>query len=230
MHPGKGRTRRDRALRSFVRHELQSGNAIAVDTEGSAYVTGYTMSTDFPTLNAFQDNFAAGGKDVFVTKLDPSGTSLVYSTYLGGNGSDIGEGIVINNEGNAYLTGETTSTDFPIKNAFQEMRAEWNDAFITKLNSVGNALFYSTYLGGNDWDAGKKIAFDTQGNIYITGETRSTDFPIANAYQDSPGGESDAFVTKLNPSGSTLLYSTYLGGNDSEYSYGIARLVGGKAH
>ena len=191
-----------------------AGGRIAVDFAGNAYVTGSTNSTNFPTANAFQP-VLAGQRDAFVTKLNPAGSALIYSTYLGGSGLDFGFGIAVDSSGNAYVTGSTNSTDFPTANAFQAMNIG-NDAFVTKLNSAGSALLYSTFLGGSGSDGATGIAVDSSGNAYVTGSTSSTDFPTANAFQAAYGGDlSDAFVTKLNATGSALVYSTYLGGRGS---------------
>jgi len=155
-----------------------AGYGIAVDTAGNAYVTGVTYSTDFPTTTgAFQTTFGGGYGEAFVTKLNPTGTALVYSTYLGGTGSDIGGGIAVDTAGNAYVTGSTGSTFPTTAGAFQTTFGGVYDAFVTKLNPTGTALVYSTYLGGTGNDAGDGIAVDTAGNAYVTGFTESTDFP-----------------------------------------------------
>jgi pimeloyl-ACP methyl ester carboxylesterase len=149
---------------------------------------------------------------------------LVYSTYLGGNGTDYtwtGD-IAVDSIGNAYAAGLTLSTDFPTANALQATLKGSYDAFVTKLNAAGSALVYSTYLGGNAEDIGGGIAVDSTGNAYITGYTNSTDFPTANALQATLKGSYDAFVTKLNAAGSALVYSTYLGGNSIDTGYAIA--------
>jgi len=207
------------------------GEAIAVDSFGSAYVTGYTYSPDFPvTAGAFDTTRA--GLDAFVTKFTPDGASLVYSTFLGGAGREQGQGIAVDASGNAYVTGITESFDSPFTSAYEgfpvtsgafQTKGSY-DAFVTKLNSKGSALVYSTYLGGTAGvDRGWAIALDTANNAYITGDTASTNFPIANAIQGAyGGGPSDAFVTKLNASGSALLYSTFLGGNLFDEGRGIA--------
>ena len=197
------------------------GSSIVVDSSGSAYVTGVTSSTDFPTQNPFQMDPDQFGYDAFVTKLSPSGNSLVYSTYLGGNSEDVGLGIALDGSGSAYVTGYTYSTDFPIQNPFQ-MNQPGQDGFVTKLSPSGNSLVYSTYLGGNEEDfGGYSIAVDGSGSAYLTGQTESTDFPTQNPYQmDQPG--LDAFVTRLSPTGNSLLYSTYLGGNGNDSAWGIA--------
>jgi uncharacterized repeat protein (TIGR01451 family) len=196
------------------------GNGIAVDASGSAYVTGYTIATDFPTMGANQMDQAS--YDAFVTKLDPSGASLVYSTYLGGNSNDYGLGIAVDTSGSAYVTGSTDSTDFPTIGAYQTDQGT-TDAFVTKLDPSGASLAYSTYLGGNGDDLGDGIAVDASGSAYVTGYTLSPNFPTVGAYQTAQASHfHDVFVTKLDPSGASLAYSTYLGGSDSEFGYGIA--------
>ena len=199
------------------------GNSIAVDTLGNAYVVGDTSSTDFPTTpGAFQPGLVgpAGG---FVTKLNPLGTGLVYSTYLGGGtGGAAAFGIAIDTSGNAYVTGSTCSTDFPTTmGAFQPIFAgDFGacDAFVTKLNPTGSALVYSTYLGGTGQEIGRGIAVDTAGNAYVTGTTESADFPTTpgTIQRTFGGGLRDVFVSKLNPLGSGLVYSSYLGGSNLE--------------
>ena len=206
------------------------GYGIAVDVSGNAYVTGYTSSTNFPTQNPYQGT-KPGYYDAFITKLSSSGGTLSYSTYLGGSNRDYGYGIAVDNSGNAYVTGETNSRDFPTQNPYQETYGGDGDAFITKLSSSGNALAYSTYLGGSDIDGGTGIAVDDSGNAYVTGKTKSRwDFPTQNPYQETYGGDEDAFITKLSSSGSTLAYSTYLGGSSGDVGYGIAVDVSGNAY
>ncbi|HYC88664.1 MAG TPA: SBBP repeat-containing protein [Thermoanaerobaculia bacterium] len=196
--------------------------AIAVDTAGNAYVTGQTFSLDFPTANALQAA-SAGSAEAFVTKINAAGTALVYSTYLGGSGIDSGRGIAVDSAGNAYVAGQTTSTNFPTVNALQAIFAGADDTFVAKLNPAGSALVYSTYLGGSGYDAASDIAIDLAGNAYVAGVTNGTDFPTANAVQAASGGGSrDAFLTKINAAGSALVYSTYLGGSDRDEAGGVA--------
>ena len=192
------------------------GDSIAVDASGNAYVTGETSSTNFPTASPLQAAFG-GSSDAFVAKLNASGSALVYSTYLGGSFSDAGNGIAVDSSGNAYVTGETSSTNFPTVNPFQATYVSGGDAFVAKLNASGNALVYSTYLGGGGDDRGLGITVDSSGNGYVAGRTTSTNFPTANALQAAFGGTGDAFVAKLNASGSALVYSTYLGGSSSDF-------------
>jgi hypothetical protein len=167
-----------------------------VDGDGCAYVTGDTSSTDFPLKNAYQST-SEGASDVFITKFNAAGDELIYSTYLGGSGIDTGWSIVTDASGCAYITGFTESTDFPVKNAYQSAKAGGSDVFVTKLSAAGNALIYSTYLGGSDTDIGRGIAVDTGGRAYVTGYTQSANFPTQNPVQATLGGLSDAFVFKI---------------------------------
>jgi hypothetical protein len=174
------------------------GDGIAVDDRGNAYVAGNTTSTDFPTVNAVQPTFGGGNLDAFVAKLTPHGSQLLYSTYLGGSGDEFGNGIAVDDRGNAYVTGQTASTDFPTVNAVQPTFRGGNfDAFVTKLTRNGSQLLYSTYLGGSGGDFGTGIAVDDRGNAYVTAGTDSIDFPTVNAVQPTLGGGSDGFVAKL---------------------------------
>jgi hypothetical protein len=224
-----------------------TGDAIAVDAQGSAYVTGNTGSYVHADLNArpfpvspgaFQTNFTGGNSAVFVTKLTPTGNAIAYSTFLGGLGNnagstfgdaapdDLGLGIGVNSAGEAVITGRTESEKFPVLNAAQpNAGGGFSDAFVTKLNSMGTGLIFSTFLGG----AGEEnrtvgaIAVGTDGHVYLTGATNSTNFPVLNAIQPSYGGnpENEAFVTKLDGSGQRV-YSTYLGSSNFKRSFGIA--------
>jgi hypothetical protein len=209
------------------------GVGIAVDSAGNAYVTGYTASTDFPMMNPLQsDNTSVNGYDAFVAKLDPTGSALVYSTYLGGSADDDGLGIAVDGAGNAFVTGKTNSTDFPITpGAFQTKLGGSYDAFVTKIDPTGSTLVYSTYLGGRYEEddffghgVGGAIAVDSGGNAYVTGQTYSPDFPTTpGAFQTILNNSylgGNAFVTKIDPTGSTLVYSTYLGGVNTDWEDG----------
>jgi len=217
------------------------GYGIAVDSAGSAYVTGYTLSADFPTANPLQAicdgcNPTYGIGDAFITKLNSAGSALVYSTYLGGSGDDSGNGIAVDSSGNAYVTGYTDSTDFPTVNPLQATNKGAAEspyiptAFVAKLNSTGSALVYSTYLGGSDYDYGYGIAVDSVGDAYVSGRTASADFPTVNPLQGTKHGGYDVFVAKLNAAGSALVYSTYLGGSEDDFGYGIAVDSAGNAY
>jgi hypothetical protein len=208
----------------------ESGNGIAADSSGNAYVTGSTNSTDFPTMNPLQPTNGGGG-DSFVAKLNPSGSALIYSTYLGGSAADYGNAIAVDGSGNAYVTGQTSSTNFPTTaGAFQTTCGGFNDAFVTMLTSTGSTLAFSTYLGGSGTDIGQGVAVDGSGNAYVTGWTDSTDFPTMNPLQPIFGGNQDAFVTKVNPTGSALVYSTYLGGSGTDWGSGVAADSSGNAY
>jgi len=211
----------------------EMGYAIAVDGSGNAYVTGWTSSTDYDvTLGAFQTTYRDGG-DVFVTKLNATGTALVYSTYIGGSAFERGHGIAVDGSGNAYVTGSTWSTNYPVTpGAFQTTNGGGlGDVFVTKLNATGTALVYSTYIGGSYWDEGYAIAVDGGGNAYVTGYTKSTDYDVTpGAFQTTKGGRQDVFVTKLNETGTALVYSTYIGGSGYEVGYGIAVDGSGNAY
>jgi len=203
------------------------GKAIAVDASGSAYIAGQTFSSDFPTTaGAFKTSYSGAG-DAFIAKVSPGGTSLQYSTYLGGSGIDNAEGIAVDSSGNAYVTGQTYSADFPTAAAIQASNGgnQDSDAFVTEINSNGSALVYSTYLGGSSMDWGNGIAVDSSGKAYVTGFTRSVDFPLAGSLQTTCGGcpgFADAFVAELAPNGTALLHSTYLGGSGDDHATGIA--------
>jgi hypothetical protein len=210
----------------------EGGHALAVDGLGSAYLTGVTVgSADFPTQSPYQPT-SAGLSDTFATKFSPDGSALTYSTYLGGNQLDYGQGIVVDVAGNAYLGGYTESPNFPItSSAYQTYRAGPSDVFITKFSASGTALAYSTYLGGSSWEGtlnGFGIAVDNGGNAYVASYTESPDFPLVNPFQPTRNGF-DAFVTKLNASGSSLAYSTYLGGK-TNHDYGFEIAVDGTGY
>jgi hypothetical protein len=214
------------------------GQSITVDSSGSAYVTGLTQSTNFPTANAFQPAnastmLATTGESAFVSKLNPSGSALVYSTYLGGSAEDYGSGIAVDSAGSAYVTGFAQSHNFPTMNPYQATMRGANNAFVTKFNADGSALVYSTYLGGASATQGNSIAVDPFGNAYVTGSTTSSNFPLVDATQTSCLGcssYSSAFVAQFNATGSSLLFSTYLGGSKATVGYGIAVDPSGDAH
>ncbi len=195
------------------------GEGIAIDSAGNAYVTGSTQSTTFPTTTGAFRTTPAGGSDAFVAKLNTTGSALAYSTYLGGSSIDKARTIAVDASGNAYVTGFTTSTDFPTVGPIQGTLAGGSDAFVTKLKADGSGLVYSTFLGGSDADRGRGIAVDSSGNTYVSGFTSSVDFPTANPFQPTLGGGRDAFVAKIDPAGSVLVYSSYLGGAQAEDNF-----------
>jgi hypothetical protein len=207
--------------------EIDWGYAIALDTDNYAYVTGDTRSPLlFPTQNPYQATLAGGTSDVFVTKMAQDGASLVYSTYLGGSGDELGEGIAVDSDNHAYVDGYTNSdspTPFPTTvGAYQSALGGEVDAFVTKLSSDGSSLVYSTYLGGALEDYAHDIALDSEGHAYATGKTESDDFPTTpGAFQLARVADYDVFVTKLSLAGDALAYSTYLGGDGFDLAEGI---------
>ncbi len=210
------------------------GQAIAVDSSGNATVTGFTFSNNFPTASPFQAENSGSG-DAFVSRLNAAGSALAYSTYLGGSGMDRGFSLAVDSAGNTYVTGDTTSTDFPITaGSFSTTYSDGGDAFVVKLPPDGASLTFSTYLGGIDTDQGLAIVADSSGNIYVTGLTRSSDFPTLNPLQESFGGGmcgstvcSDAYLTSVNATGDALNYSTFLGGGNSDVGRGLALVPSG---
>ncbi len=197
------------------------GYHIAQDSTGNLYVTGNTSSTDFPVTGALQGSLA-GGSDIFVAKINAAGSALVYATYFGGNNEDTAWGIDVDSSGNVFLTGETSSTDFPTVGPIQGINGGGTDVFVTKINAAGSVIDYSTYLGSTASDSGRDIAVDSSGNAYITGGTNSISYPTVNPIQATRSGSYDAFVSKINPSGSALIYSTYVGGESLDFANGIA--------
>jgi hypothetical protein len=207
------------------------GFDIAVDRQGRAYVIGSTGSADFPVVNAVQPTFGGGFSDAFVVQLTADGSALRYATYLGGSADDQGSGIAVDRRGQVSVTGTTGSDDFPIMSALQPALIGSVDAFVAQLTADGGALRYATYLGGSERDEGLDITVDTQGRSYITGNTRSSDFPIEKALQPVfGGGPDDSFIAKFTADGSALSYSTYLGGNDGDSGSGIAVDQQGRAY
>ena len=208
-----------------------AGHAIAVDSNGNAYVTGVTQSTDFPVFSWYQQFLGLGGHNAFVTKLDQNGQlgvpgTFAYSTYLGGSKTDEGNGIAVDSSGNAYVTGFTTSSDFPItvnNYLIGKLRGS-QSAFITMVDHTGSTLDFSTYIGGTASDTGTAIALDSSANCYITGNTSSSDFPTVNVIsgQSKLLGSQAAFVAKINPINPVFIFSSYLGGHYTTSGSGIA--------
>ena len=200
---------------------------VAIDISGNCYVTGFTTSANFPTKNPIQSQLA-GGVDTFVLKLNRTGTALVYSTYIGGTGTEYPFGLAVDSAGDAYELGNTGSANFPTTpGAFQTTCAScanYPDVFLTKLNSAGSALVYSSFIGGSGDDRAFGITIDSLNNAYFVGWTTSTDFPVTSgAFQTTNhGGISDAFVAEMNAAGTDLVYSTYLGGSGQDIGFGIA--------
>ena len=194
-------------------------NDLAIDPSGNVIVVGTTSSPNFVTAHPLQPAFGGGNTDAFVAKFSSDGQINIYCTFLGGAGDETGNGVVTDSSGNAYVTGSTTSLNFPIANPYQVNNAGGMDAFVSKINSTGTLLVYSTYIGGSGDEVGNGIAVDTAGNVYITGTTTSTNYPTISptilpiqTANGGPLGTTDAFVTKFNVFGSSLIFSTYLGG------------------
>ena len=214
------------------------GHGIAVDGAGNAYVTGYTTSTaaTFPETTGVFQAANGGGIDAFVAKVNPAGSALVYAGFLGGSGDDVGHGIAVDGAGNAYVTGSTDSAadTFPeTTGVFQAANGGGDDAFVAKVNPTGSALVYAGFLGGSGFDLGNGIAVDGAGNAYVTGYTDSTaaTFPeTTGVFQADNGGGVDAFVAKVNPTGSALVYAGFLGGSGLDVGNGIAVDGAGNAY
>jgi fibronectin type 3 domain-containing protein len=196
--------------------------AIALDDSGDAYIAGGTNQGDFPTANALQSAYAGGNMDAFAAKVNPSGSALLYSTFLGGNGDESANAIAVDSDGNAVLAGRTDSNNFPTAHALKDTNAGGFDAFVTKLNADGSRLIYSTYLGGGGDDRALGVAIDSAGEATVAGQTDSIDFPTLDPVQAELGGQMDVFVAKLSAGGGALKYSTYLGGSDSEWASAVA--------
>src|SRR5581483_6853740 len=197
---------------------LDVAGGMAVDASGNLYVTGYTDSADFAGT---ADPLPGNANHAFVSKIDPSGSSVIYTDYIGGNGQDYGVGLVLDSSNEAYITGSTTSSDFPTVSAYQPQQPGPYSGFLTHISQDGSSLLYSTYLGGSTFDQQTSIAINTSGQVYVAGYTMSRNYPVVNAYQSSvsPNGGGNyggyGFVTKFNQSGSSLAYSTYLAGNSN---------------
>lgn len=211
---------------------FNQANAVAVDSTGDGYVAGFTLSADFPTVGPIQAALSPGTSgpdfDAFISEVKSDGTALIYSTYLGGNGDDEATGIAVDSTGAAYVTGFTSSTNFPVTTGVvQATLGGGYDAFVSKLSPGGTALVYSTYLGGSQDDKAAAIAVDAAGNAYIAGSTSSSNFPVSTtAPQVTYGGHQNAFVAALNPAGTALLYSTYLGGTATASRGAVDRATG----
>ncbi len=199
---------------------------IAVDASGNAYVTGIAHAGSFPTTSgALQETFAGGTYDAFVSKLDPTGSTLLYSTFLGGTNSDEAHGIAVDAGGDAYVVGYTQSPDFPTTAGAPQTvpPGGTRDAFVSRLDATGSSLVYSTYLGGSDRDYGRTIAVGAGDDAWVAGETFSADFPTSSgALQETRPGSSAAFVTRLDTAAVSPVISTYLGGTATEVAFGIA--------
>ncbi len=214
-------------------HEF--GTGIAVDESGDVYITGWTDSTDFPIVNAYQSTLN-GFRDAFITKLSGNDGSILFSTFLGGERSDQSGDIILNEAGDIYITGQTDSTQFPttanaIQGSLNLTSCFCDDGFVTRFSPDASTLLYSTYLGGTLDDQATAIGVDAANNIYFAGRTHSPDFPTQNPAQaNNNGGDWDGFVSKISADGNQLVYSTYLGGSNVEYTNRIAVDSAGFAH
>jgi len=203
--------------------QVDNGERVAVDASGNAYVMGFSSSLDFPTTAGAFDRTNNGGFDVTLTKVNQSGSGLVYSTYLGGQGSDSGGGLVVNDAGEAYVSGGTGSLDFPTTAGALHTTPDGSDNFVTKFNAAGSALVYSAVFGGTASEGASGIDLDAAGNAWITGSTSSANYPTtADAADRSLNGGADAFISELNASGSALVYSTLQGGSQSDIGLDVA--------
>jgi hypothetical protein len=192
--------------------------AIAVDGSGNIYIAGYTDSSDIPRCRT---STRGGGVDAFVAKWNASANQIEYCTYLGGSDDDRASGIAVDAAGNAYVTGCTTSSDFPTLSSLQAHSGGGKDAFIAKLNPAGG-LAYSTYIGGSGSDSGNAIAVDASGNVTVVGDTDSSNSPVRNPFQGSRRGPSDAFIVRVGAAGNNLIYATYFGGAGEDHAYAVA--------
>ncbi len=210
---------------------MEVGECLKIDGAGNAFVTGYSGYPGFPVTTGAYDTSHNGGEDAVLFKLNATGSDLLFSTYLGGSGNDHSYGLVIDGGGIAYITGDTNSSNFPATpgaydTTYNDTFSPFSDVFIAKVDAAGANLLYATYLGGDSYDHGRGIAIDGVGTAYITGYTESDNFPTtAGVYDPTHNNDIDAFVTKINPAGSKLFYSTYLGGNGVDEGHGI--VVGG---
>ena len=199
---------------------MSAVTGVAIDTSGDLYVTGWTESLNFQIAGPIQAS-NAGGVDAFVAKLTPAGSGLLYATYIGGSGDDQGAAIAVDSTGEAYVTGSTGSSNFPVVAAIHSTLGGGRDAFALKLNALGSLLIYSTYLGGVNSDTGNAIAVDSLDNAYIAGDTQSGNFPVLDAEQPALAGDQNAFVSKLSSAGA-MVFSTFLGGAGVDHAGGIA--------
>jgi len=203
-----------------------SGSSIATDSSGNLYIAGTTASTNFPTHAPAFASSNKGLTDIFVTKIDPTGSTVIYSTYIGGSGVDRGDGVAVDTNGNAYVVGrvDPTSADFPTTaGSFGPTYHGGDfDGIVFKLNAQGNGLVYSGFLGGEENDSTEGVAVDAAGVAYVTGGTKSNAFPTTvNAYQGQRAGDTDAYLTKINSAGTGLLYSSFIGGSGTDRGSGV---------
>ncbi|MFW9768468.1 MAG: SBBP repeat-containing protein [Candidatus Thorarchaeota archaeon] len=197
--------------------DRERGQRMYIEPDGNILISGWTSSTNFPTTGAYDSTHNGGGADVFLVRFNSAGNQLLNSTYIGGNGDDLGGQIHIDESGNVIVTGSTSSSNFPTLNGYDLTHNGAREAFALKISPTFETLIFSTYLGGSNEEYEYGSAVDSDGNIYITGRTWSSNFPTINAEDDTLNGVTDIFVCKLNASGNELIYSTYLGGGGDEY-------------
>lgn len=214
----------------------EGAHDIAVDASGAVYLVGQTSSVDFPTTPGVFQPSMRGTADVFVAKLNPSG-SLAYATYLGGSATyhELPLGLALGAGGQVTITGSTHSSDFPTTaGAFQTVKGEIDplltDSFVSRLNATGTALVYSTYLGGNGYEEGRGVTLDASGAAWVVGGTAAVNFPLADPIQAMASDNGDAFVARLNATGSALHFSTYLGGGGVDLAFGVTRDANGNLY
>lgn len=203
---------------------LDKAVAITTDDDDNLYIAGWTFSDDYPATFGAYDRSYNGDHDVFVSKFNSDGSALIYSTYIGTGGTEYVKDIAVDASGNVIITGGTMGTAYPTTpGAYDETFNGARDIYVTKFNSTGSALLYSTFIGGADWDNAEALGIDDAGNVYITGITWSTDYPTSAGAFDRThnGGRDDAFLTKLNSSGSAIIFSSYLGGNNYDNAFDI---------
>jgi len=189
---------------------------LSLDSDGNAIISGYTFSSDFPLVNPYDSQFG-GDREIFVSKLSSDGSSLLFSTFIGGSSYESGRGNVLGSEGNIYVCGYTFSNDYPLVNPFDDSLNS-QEAVISILNSSGDSLIYSSYFGGSEQESAFDITLDDDDFIYLSGYTYSGDFPLVNPIFATFGGIWDAFIAKFTPNGQSLIFSTYFGGSDRETS------------
>lgn len=206
----------------------EEGSNITVDSNQNAYITGYMheipnapYNNDFPIINAF-DNSYNGNDEIFISKISPNGSNLIFSTFFGGTNNELGSDIILDSMSDYYLTGDTQSINFPISSGAYDTNKSYTDIFVSKMNTSGNSLVFSTFIGGSDKDVGNCLDIDSNNNIYVVGFTESLNYPTQNPlYNSHGGGELDAILTKLSNNGSSLLFSSFIGGSNDENGYGI---------
>ena len=207
---------------------LLGGLGLAIDPEKNLYLTGSTNSPDFPiispnfpSVNAFQSVYGSG-VDAFVARMNNTGETLVYATFLGGSNIDLGGDVEVDEEGHAYVVGTTSSEDFPTTNPFQPQLGGDSDIFVAKFQPDGLDVVYSTFLGGERQEVGRRLALNRFDQVFVTGSSNSNDFPLKGPIQGTLGGRSDIVVSRFSGEGTSLLFSTFIGGDDNEAGLGIA--------